>query len=399
MRPSRDGSARLRVSREADAQPAAPGYGRAVPRLRPTDWIPAALLGAAALYEIWVAPIVEPGFPGPAVPATATALVLAGAVLMRRHAPLRALAALMLSAALQLAMADDPNAYQPSIEAFMGLMLTAYSVALHADRVRGIQALVLVLAFQLLVSVLRPSRAAVEDSFGVLVLLALLWAAATAVRARQDRIAELERDRDRDAAAAVTAERARIARELHDIVAHAVSVMVVQIGAARHTMRAAPSVAEESMQLAEAAGREALDEMRRLVGLMREDESLTEPTPGLSSLPALARRFEASGVPVRLELGPELGVLPAGLDLAAYRVVQEGLTNALKHAGPVPTDVALHRQGTHLHIAIRNGAGRGAGGGSGHGLVGLRERVALYGGTLRAGPDGDGFALRVELPL
>ena len=375
------------------------GYGRAVPPLRPTDWIPAALIGAAGLYEISVAPIVEPGVPGPAIPAAATVLLLAVAVLLRRHHPLRALAGVLVAAGLQLALNADPGEYQASTEAFVSLLLTAYSVALHAERVRAIQALVMVLALDMLVAAVRPSRAAIEDSLGMFVLLALVWTAASAVRARQERITQLETERDREAAAAVTAERARIARELHDIVAHAVSVMVVQIGASRHTMRTDAAVAERSMQLAEAAGREALDEMRRLVGLMREDQPVTEPTPGISALPELAQRFEASGVPVRLEVAPGLGELPAGLDLAAYRVVQEGLTNALKHAGPVATDVALRRQGARLLIDIRNGAGLGAGGGSGHGLVGLRERVALYGGTLHAGPDGDGFALRVELPL
>ena len=378
---------------------AGPGYGRDVPRLRPTDWIPAALIGTAGLYEIAFAPIVEPGVPGPVVPAAMTVLLLAVAVLLRRHHPLLALAGVLVAAGLQLALNADPQEYQPSTEAFISLLLTAYSVALHAEQVRAIQALVVVLALDMLVAAMRPSRAAIEDSLGMFVLLALVWTAASAVRARQERIAQLETERDREAAAAVTAERARIARELHDIVAHAVSVMVVQIGASRHTMRTDANVAERSMQLAEAAGREALDEMRRLVGLMREDQPVTEPTPGISALPELAQRFKASGVPVRLEVAPELGELPAGLDLAAYRVVQEGLTNALKHAGPVATDVALRRQGARLLIDVRNGAGRGAGGGSGHGLAGLRERVALYGGTLRAGPEGDGFALRVELPL
>lgn len=369
-----------------------------MPWLRPADWTPAAVLGAAALYEIWVAPIVEPGFPGPPGVATFAAAVLVAGVVLRRVAPLRALALVAASAAAQVALIEDVREYQPAFESFLALLLTAYSVVLHAERVRALQALVLILALHLIGAAVRPSRAAIEDSIGMLVLLTLVWGAASAVRGRQERIVELEHARERDAAAAVADERSRIARELHDIVAHAVSVMVVQIGGARHTMRADPRVAEQSMQLAEAAGREALTEMRRLVGMMREDEATTDPTPGLSSLPALARRFGSS---VSLEVDPALGDLPAGLDLTAYRVVQEGLTNALKHAGEVPTTVSVLRAGDLLRIEVRNAAGTRANGNGdgGHGLIGLKERVALYGGRVDAGPSYDGFALKVELPL
>ena len=373
-----------------------------MPRLRPTEWIPAALIAAAGFYEVGVAPIVEPGIPGPPAVAAATILLIAGAVLLRYRYPLRALAVLLIGAAIQLAINEDPTEYQPSTEAFIGLLLTAYSVALHAERVRAIQALVLILALHMVSVAVRPSRAAMEDSLGMLVLLALLWTAASAARGRQERIAELERERDQEAVAAVAAERARIARELHDIVAHAVSVMVVQIGGARHTMRSDPGVAEGSMQLAEAAGREALTEMRRLVGLMREDEATVDPTPGVASLPRLADRFGKAGLPVTLDVDPAVAGLPAGIDLAAYRVVQEGLTNALKHAGKVPTGVTVRRRSDRLEIEVRNGSGAhtNGGGDGGHGLIGLRERVALYDGRIVAGPaDGGGFALRVELPL
>jgi signal transduction histidine kinase len=282
----------------------------------------------------------------------------------------------------------------------MALLLTCYSVVLHAERVRALQALVLVFVLPIGSAVVRPSRAAVEDMFGMFVLLALLWAVASVVRARQERITELELAQERDAEVAVSAERARIARELHDIVAHAVSVMVVQIGGARHSMRTKPDVAEESMRLAEAAGREALNEMRRLVGLMREDAATTEPTPGVESLTALVERFTAAGLPVELDIEPGLPDLPAGTDLAAYRVVQEGLTNALKHAGKVQTGVSLRRAGDRLQIAVRNAGGTAANGhGGGHGLMGLRERVALYGGQMTVGRDSRGFVLEVELPL
>jgi signal transduction histidine kinase len=368
-------------------------------RLRPLDWVITLVLGAASLYEIWVGMLISPGWPGAEGIETLAVIPLVAGLLMRRAMPLRALALIGVSAALQHAVMVDPQEYQVSFEAFLALILITYAVSLHSDRVRAVQALVVVFALHVGVAAWKPSSSATEDAVGMFVVLSLIYFAGTAVRARQERIGELEVDRAAQAREAVTQERARIARELHDIVAHAVSVMVVQIGGARHTMRTDPDVAEGSMQLAEAAGREALTEMRRLVGLMREDEATTDPTPGLSALPALARRFEESGVPVTLEVDPAVGELPAGLDLAAYRAVQEGLTNALKHAGPVPTSVGVRRANGHLRIDIRNAAGHGAGGGSGHGLIGLRERVALYGGRLEAGPDGDGFALKVELPL
>ena len=371
-----------------------------MPRLRASDWIPAAVLGGAALYEIWVAPIVEPGFPGAGLGATAMAVPMVAGVLLRRLMPLRALALVALSAGLQLAAIDDPEQYQPAFENFLALLLTAYSVVLHADRVRALQALVLLLAMNLAAAAWRPSRAALEDTAGMFVLLALVWAAASAVRGRQERIVELERDREREAAAAVADERRRIARELHDIIAHAVSVMVVQIGGARHAMRTQPDVAENSMQLAEAAGREALGEMRRLVGLMREEDSGTAPMPGIAALPGLAERFRRSGLPVTLDVDDAVADVAAGVDLTAYRVVQEGLTNVLKHAGPVPAAVRISHRGDRLEIDVRNGAGLSPRGNrSGHGLTGLRERVGLYGGRLEARPVDGGFALRVELPL
>jgi signal transduction histidine kinase len=373
-----------------------------VPRLRPADWIPALLLGAASLYEIWVAQIVSPGWPGNDAGETGALAFLMVGIALRRAMPLRALCLVGVSAALQHAMLDDPEEYQVSFEAFLGLILTAYSVAVNADRLRALQALVIVFALHVAVAAWKPSSSATEDAIGMFVVLSLIWGAGSAVRARQERIADLERGRAAEAALAVAEERGRIARELHDIVAHAVSVMVVQIGGARHTMESDPEVARDSMRSAEAAGREALTEMRRLVGLMREGEAATtDPTPGLAALPALAERFTEAGLPVTLAVEPGLPELPAGTDLAAYRVVQEGLTNALKHAGPVPTDVQLRRHGDRVEIEVRNGPGRAGvnGTGGGHGLIGLRERVGLYGGHMQAGPEGEGFALRVELPL
>lgn len=400
--PSRGGGLGAAVHRAGDAGARAAGYGRAVPRLRPIDWIPAAILGGLSLYEVWVGTIFSPGFQGPVATSLLVALLLTVALLLRRAMPLRAILLIVAAICVQSLTLEDPREVQVSFELFLAMILTAYAVVVHAERVRALQALVGLFAVHSITLALRPGEATQEETIGTFVVLLGLWVAGSAVRARQERIAELESARDREAREAVAGERARIARELHDIVAHAVSVMVVQIGGARHAMRSDPEVAEQSMRSAEAAGREALSEMRRLVGLMREDAPRIEPVPGVGALPALVRRFAGAGLPVTLDVDPALPEVGAGLDLTAYRVVQEGLTNALKHAGQVPTSVRVHRTGDRLHIQVRNAAGAATrnGQGGGHGLRGLAERVALYGGRMDAGQDaGAGFALRVELPL
>jgi signal transduction histidine kinase len=178
--------------------------------------------------------------------------------------------------------------------------------------------------------------------------------------------------------------------------------MVVQTGAARHSLRSDPDVAAESLLAAEQTGREALAEMRRLVGLMREHDAPLAPAPGLDAVPVLVERFLATGLPVRLDVERGMPDLAAGVDLAAYRVVQEGLTNALKHAGHVDTHVEIERRHGTLQIAIRTAGGPPIEGAEGadHGLVGLRERVALYRGGLEAGRQPDGsFLLRAAIPM
>jgi len=235
------------------------------------------------------------------------------------------------------------------------------------------------------------------------------WAAGLALRLRRQserhltlRTVELEREREEKARAAVAEERARIARELHDVVAHAISVVVLQARGGRRMLAQAPEESEEAFTTIERTAEQALAEMRRLLGLLREgDEDLLHaPQPSLARLEALATRVRASGLPVEVTVEGEPVELPPGVDVSAYRIVQEALTNALKHAGPARAHVLVRYGDGAVEVEVADdGRGNGVGGGSGHGLVGIRERVAVYGGDFAAGsgPDG-GYAVRARLP-
>ena len=199
-------------------------------------------------------------------------------------------------------------------------------------------------------------------------------------------------------------ERRRIAREMHDVVAHSVSVMVVQAGGARRILDRDPERAVEAAARIEEVGRAALTEMRRLLGVMHhgEEEAGRAPQPTLRELDALVDRARAAGLPVTLVVEGSPRPLPAGKDLAAYRVVQEALTNAIKHARGAPTSVIVRWEPSALELEIVDtGAGRVVNGnGAGHGLVGMEERMRLYDGSVRAGTrPGGGFAVVARLPL
>jgi signal transduction histidine kinase len=201
----------------------------------------------------------------------------------------------------------------------------------------------------------------------------------------------------------VAEERARIARELHDIVAHAVSVMVLQVGAVRHKLPDEHAADREALRSVERAGRTALTEMRRLLAAMRRDGEDVEfaPQPGLDGLDSLLEEIGRAGLPVELHVDGEPFPLPRGIDLSAYRIVQEGLTNTLKHARASDVDVTVRYRPDELEIEVRdNGQGSATSDGLGHGLVGIRERVKLYGGEMTAGTaTGGGFVLSTRLPI
>jgi signal transduction histidine kinase len=239
---------------------------------------------------------------------------------------------------------------------------------------------------------------------------AISWLAGFALRERAERAEAAETratlaERERDAAAriAVAEERARIARELHDIVAHAVSVIVLQVGAVRHKLPDALADDRDALRGVERAGRTALAEMRRLLAAMRPDGDEAEllPQPGLDGLDSLLEDIGRAGLPVELHVDGEPFPLPRGIDLSAYRIVQEGLTNALKHAHASSAEVSVRYGLNELQLEVRDdGSGGATSDGLGHGLVGIRERVKIYGGEMTAGTEnGGGFILSTRLPL
>jgi len=257
-------------------------------------------------------------------------------------------------------------------------------------------------------------RQAVLSLVVVSLMLALCWALGEFVGARrayqaevEQRLKLLEVERDHQARMAVAEERARIARELHDVVAHAVSVIVVQADGAAYAVHSHPELAERAVRTISATGREALTELRRLLGVLRSEDTEGEltPQPGTQSLAELAERVRAVGLPVRLEIVGNVDDLPAGVGLAIYRIVQEALTNSLKHAGAgTKSLVRVERGGDHVEVDVsddgRRSVGALVGVSGGNGLIGMRERALVFGGTLDAGPrTGGGWRVQARLPL
>jgi len=219
----------------------------------------------------------------------------------------------------------------------------------------------------------------------------------------KERAAKAEHEREERARAAVAEERARIARELHDVVGHSVSVMTVQASGVRRLLRPDQDREREALLVVERTGREALAEMRRMVGVLRrpEEAPALAPQPSLDHLGRLVDQARDAGLPVELHIEGEAIQLPAGIDLTAYRLVQEGLTNVVKHAEATRAAVLVNYGDSYLEVTVTDdGKGVGNGDGGGHGLVGMRERVSVYDGEIDAGPQpGGGYCLRAKLPL
>ncbi len=269
--------------------------------------------------------------------------------------------------------------------------------------------LVIVLVAEVIIVHNIPGHPASQLVF-IPILFGICWVAGFALRERAEeaeaalvRASEAERDREVAMRIAVSEERARIARELHDIVAHAVSVMVLQVGAVRHKLRDTRGEDREVLMGVEQTGRAALAEMRRLLAVMRRDSDDVEltPQPGLDGLDALVKRIERTGLPVRIRIDGEPFPLPRGIDLSAYRIVQEGLTNTVKHAAASHAEVTVHYARDEIRIDVcDDGQGAETNDGLGHGLIGVRERVNLYGGEMSAGTvNGRGFVLSTRLPV
>jgi signal transduction histidine kinase len=337
------------------------------------------------------------------------ALVLAvsyAALAWRRTQPL-AVAVVQLSGwvFINVALDDLENLQGPLV----AVLFTAYALGAYtAGRAAAAAPLVLFAGMMAVVSTF-AERVFTDYVFPTAFAL-VVWLGARYLHSRTRLVEELHeaavraQEADEEAAAnAASAERRRIAREMHDVVAHSVSVMVVQAGGARRILEQDPARAVEAAAHIEEVGRAALAEMRRLLGVLHHDDAESRrPPPTLRDLAALVDRSRAAGLPVTLAVEGEPRPLPAGKDLAAYRVVQEALTNAIKHAGAAPTEVTVRWAGDHLELevldrgapAVRNGTG------AGHGLVGMEERMRLYDGQLRAGTRADGgFEVVARLPL
>jgi signal transduction histidine kinase len=280
---------------------------------------------------------------------------------------------------------------------------------LRDDRQAGIGLAIVVGCIVVVVSNI-PGPQSASDLVFIPLRFVVAWVAGYALRARSEQAEAAEMratlaEREREAAAriAVAEERARIARELHDIVAHAMSVMVLQVGAVRHQLPHTLEEDRDALGRVEQAGRTALAEMRRLLGAMRSDGDGVElgPQPGLDALDSLVGEVSRAGLPVQLHVDGEPYALPRAIDLSAYRIVQEGLTNALKHAHASHADVTVRYRPDELELEVADdGKGPAATNGHGHGLVGIRERAKIYGGEMSAGaaPAG-GFILRTRLPV
>jgi signal transduction histidine kinase len=373
------------------------------PRGEILDRFVAAFLVVLGQVEIWIGHTAH----GPRGAAAPLMLVMTAAVAVRRRWPLAVGVVVLLANGVLWLFVDR----EVSVAHGVAWICALYAIAVWTDTsgfLIGFGALVT----SNLLSLLGPGgdiHNAVP--FTVVPGIAMLIAR-RAVRDRQiqaetlaARAALLEREQELRANAAVAEERARIARELHDLVAHNVSVMVVQAGAERHALPEEQGSTREALASIEQAGRQALGEARRLLGMLRRngDAEGLEPQPSLAQLDVLVEQMERAGLPVKLRIDGEPGPLPAGVELCAYRIVQEGLTNALRHAGPARAEVRLSYRPEAVDVEVRDD-GRGAevanGDGAGHGLIGMRERVALYGGRLDAGPrDGGGFEVHAHLPL
>jgi len=310
--------------------------------------------------------------------------------------------------------------YQPTIPDVVASLLAIYSVAAHRGLAHSAAGGLLALVMFNVTMFVSPQKIGLITWLTNTALLVGVWALGRNLRLRrayftelEDRAARLERARGTDARAARVEERSRIARELHDVVAHHVSVMTVQAGAARRILDKDPANAREAMTTIEEVGRTALSEMRRIVGVLRTERD-TEPAgrelapqPGLGDLGELLDHVRETGLSVQLWIEGEARTPSPGVDVAAFRLIQEALTNTLKHAGPQARAwVRLYYTEDDLTVEIEDD-GRGTatimaddGDNPGHGLVGMYERVALYGGELRIGPRvGGGFGVRARFPL
>jgi len=398
---------RSEIAREADAV----GEGvRYLPlmaltrfaRSRP-DLLLALGLAVLGQVEIW-----SREFDANNVAYAALALPMTLALAWRVRAPLAVLAVIggtFFPSALLFPLSGDA-----AFAVWVALLVGLYSVGAHAGGWRAVAGVLAMLAVVFGVVAADPEGADLGSYVFFLFVVGGPWLAGRAIRHRrlserrlEARALTAEREREEKARAAVAEERARIARELHDVVAHAISVIVVQARGGRRSVATEPEEARGAFDSIETTGREALAEMRRLLGMLRTDdqELALAPQPSLHYLDALVAQVREAGLPVELSVVGQPTAVPPGVDLTAYRIVQEALTNVLRHAGPAEARVEVRYGVDDLEVEVTDTGRRPvAGDGTGHGLVGMRERVTLFGGELEAGRRREGgFAVRARLPL
>jgi signal transduction histidine kinase len=361
------------------------------------------VLAVAGLIELMTSSDIDAPWPMQILFALGTTVPL----LWRRRAPLVVLIVVFGSIAVADMTYDIANnASSP----FAGLLVATYASGAYTSRRDGRIAAALIGAAVLAMAV-SNGEDVIGDAVFIGGIMYAVWGAATIVRSRQElagalaaRTVELEHEREENAKLAVAEERARIARELHDVVAHNLSIMVLQAGAERRAIGDERPQTTEALATIEDTGRTAMAEMRRLLGMLRrsDDELALAPQPSLRYLDDLVSQVRDAGLPVDLRVEGEPRAVAPGVDLSAYRIIQEALTNALKHAGPARARVTVRYGDNELDIEIADdgsGAAEPVPAG-GHGLVGMRERVALFGGDLAAGRRlSGGYVVRAKLPL
>jgi signal transduction histidine kinase len=363
---------------------------------RVADPVLAAAIAALGLVEVALRH--GSGWYGPVPVDVVAALLCAVPLAFRARAPVAVLAAAYVGSGIAVAYAGSR---QGPLQVFVALVVAAYSVGAHERRLWLGLALAVV-----------PSAIIVAASSGGALSFVIwtfgFWLVGRVIRSWRERADALERltreldaQRELKAEAAVAVERGRIARELHDVIAHNVSMIVVQAAAAARVLRGDEPDVRAALDAIESTGRETVDEMRRMLGVVRGDDAASlAPQPSLRDVESLVANVRDAGLPVELRIEGRPIALPPGVDLSAFRIVQEALTNALKHAGEARAVVTVRyvRDGVQVEV-VDDGDGRGAGGGTGHGLIGMRERVAVWGGELEARRrDEGGFVVRATLP-
>ncbi|MEN3342005.1 MAG: hypothetical protein V7644_1409 [Actinomycetota bacterium] len=334
-------------------------------------------------------------------------LLITTPLLTRRQYPIGSLVAALVAVA-SASFIDNRVGTHPFVS-FMWALAICFQFGMRPVRTKSVGGLALTLTVAAIVTGQDP-KTKVGDYVWDVMTLSIAWIVGFAVGGKhrevdeaRERAALAEREREERARRAVADERARIARELHDVIGHSVSVMTVQASAVRRLVDADQEKVREALLVVEETGREALAEMRRMVGVLRhaEDGPALAPQPSLEQIQKLVEHARESGLPVELRIEGEPVQLPTGVDLTAYRLVQEGLTNAVKHARADRAEVTVRYTGGQVELTVSDdGCGAGNGEGSGHGLVGMRERVSVYGGELEAGPRPQGgFRLRATLPV